>query len=64
MLKEINSLIAATARKITGKIPKENKVKIDTLQSSKDLNILLKTDYSQAFENFKQEKCIFRGVTL
>ena len=63
MIKKINSLLAATSRKITGEIPEENKVKINALHSPEELNSLLTTDYSQAFENFQQKKCIFRGVT-
>jgi len=45
MIKEINSLLAATAKTITDKIPEENKMIITPLHSDKELHELLKTEY-------------------
>lgn len=62
ILYRINAILADTAKNRTGEIPEENKLKYIDLDK-KTLKELLKSDYSEAYDRYKHECYMFRGVS-
>ena len=62
ILKQINGILADTAKTRTGKIPEENKLQYTKLDKE-TVRQLVKSEYSEAYNRYKYECYMFRGVS-